>query len=97
MTTDNTEGVIRTYQEVIAAFKPQFGNANHIAAVGLIDKAAKLQKRLNNYNERAKGQKKQPKPPKALINELNQVENRVMALLRPDAPLSTYPPSSPQV
>jgi hypothetical protein len=40
-----------TYQEIIAGFKPQFGNANHIAAVSLIDKAAKLQKRLDGYNE----------------------------------------------
>jgi hypothetical protein len=86
-----------TYQEVIANFKPQFGNANHTAAVALIDKAAKLQKRLDGYNERAKDQKKQPKPPKALINELNEVENRITGLLRPDAPLSTYPPSSPQI
>jgi hypothetical protein len=78
-------------------FKPQFGNANHIAAVGLIDKAAKLQARLDGYNERAKTQKKQPKPPRALINELTQVENRIIGLLRPDAPLSTYPLSSPQI
>ncbi len=85
-----------TYQEMIAAFKPQFGNANHIAAVSLIDKAAKLQRRLDGYNERAKTQKKQPKPPRAIINELNQVENRVIALLAPDAPMSTYPPSFPQ-
>jgi len=81
---------------MIAAFKPQFGNANHIAAVSLIDKAAKLQRRLDGYNERAKTQKKQPKPPRAIINELNQVENRVIALLAPDAPMSTYPPSFPQ-
>ena len=85
-----------TYQETIARFKPQFGNANHIAAVSWIDKARKLQARLDGYNERAKTQKRQPKPPKALINELTQVENRVIALLRPDAPLSTYPPSNPQ-
>lgn len=86
-----------TYQEVIANFKPQFGNANHIAAVSLIDKARKLQARLDGYNQRAKTQKKQPKPPKALINELTQVENRVMALLAPNAPLSRYPLNNPQV
>jgi hypothetical protein len=63
----------------------------------LIDKAAKLQKRLDGYNERAKTQKKQPKPPRALINEFNQVESRVMTLLSPDAPLSTYPLNSPQI
>lgn len=80
------------FRDIVAGFKPQFGNANHIAAVSWIDKARKLQKRLDGYNERIKTQKKQPKPPKALINELNQVENRVIALLRPDAPLSTYPP-----
>lgn len=84
---------MKTYKEVIANFKPEFGNANHIAAVGLIDKARKLQKRLDGYNERAKTQKKQPKPPKALINELNQVESRVIALLAPDAPQSPYPHS----
>jgi hypothetical protein len=86
-----------TYQETIKGFKPQFGNANHIAAVPLIDKAAKLQKRLDGYNERAKGQKKQPQPPKAIINELNQIEGRIMSLLRPDAPMSTYPPQNSQV
>jgi hypothetical protein len=85
------------YQEIVSGFKPQFGNANHIAAVPLIDKAAKLQKRLDGYNERAKTQKTQPKPPRAIINELTQVENRVIALLQPGAPLSTYPPSSPHV
>jgi hypothetical protein len=86
-----------TYQETIKGFKPQFGNANHIAAVSLIEKAAKLQKLLDVYNERAKTQKRQPKPPKAIINELNQVEGRVIALLRPDAPISIYPLSSPQI
>lgn len=74
----------------------RFGEQPH-RSVRLIDKAAKLQSRLDGYNERAKGQKKQPKPPKALINELTQVENRVIALLASNAPMSTYPPSFPQL
>lgn len=58
--------------------------------MGLIDKAGKLQRRLDGYNERAKTQRKQPKPPRALINELNQVEQRVIALLAPNAGAVAY-------
>jgi hypothetical protein len=93
MQTNQAEGTKgTTFQDIVTGFKPQFGNANHIAAVSLIDKAAKLQKRLDGYNERAKTQKTQPKPPKALINELNQVENRVIGLFaagRSDVDIST--------
>jgi hypothetical protein len=78
----------QTYKELVGAFKPQFGNANHIAAVPLIVKAKKLQERLDNWQHK--------QPPRALIKELTTIEDRVLGLLGRGAKLSTYPPSSPQ-
>ena len=81
---------MNTYSELVANFKPAFGNANHISAVPLIAKVAKMQERLNGYNERTKHSEKQPKPPRALIKELTSMEQRVISLIAPGAKRVPY-------
>jgi hypothetical protein len=79
-----------TYAEVMENFRPQFGNANHIAAVRIIPKIRHLQARIDKYSVEKKA------CPKPVLKEIESLERRVVSLLKPNAPLSTYPPSYPQ-
>ena len=80
----------QTYKQLVSSFRPQFGNANHIAAVRIIPKIAHLQERIDKLSAEKKT------VPKNVLTEIDDLERRVMGLLAPDAPLSTYPPSFPQ-
>lgn len=73
-----------TYAEVVASFRPLFGNANHIAASRHIARIAQLQVSLDKYNQQKK------KPPKKLIKEMDQLEAVVVRLLKPEAPRVAY-------
>lgn len=79
-----------TYNEILASFRPQFGNANHIAALPLIAEIRRLENSLSKLKE---GSKRVPK----LAREITALEQRVINLLKPGARLSTYPPTSPQL
>jgi len=76
------------YQKAITGFRPQFGNANHIAAARMIEQVSKLQARLDKI-------KPGRRPPAKLMKELNDMQKRVIGLLNPATPMSTYPPTYP--
>ena len=80
----------QTYKQLVSSFRPQFGNANHIAAVRIIPKITHLQQRIDRLSAEKKS------VPKNVLREIDDLERRVVGLLAPGAPLSTYPPSSPQ-
>lgn len=79
----------KDYQKTIASFSPQFGNANHIAAMVVIERVSKLQEKLDATKPGAK-------PLAKLLSELKAKQNQVLVLIDPQTPLSTYPPSFPQ-
>lgn len=78
------------YTELVTDFRPQFGNANHIAAARIIPRVKHLQERIDEYSRDKK------KVPKGVLKEIEDLERRVVKLLEPGAPLSTYPPIYPQ-
>jgi hypothetical protein len=78
-----------SYRDIIKSFRPTFGNANHIAAARLIAEISRLEASLEGLVPRSK----RVAP---LNRELEELKARVLALISPNAPLSTYPPSFPQ-
>jgi pentose-5-phosphate-3-epimerase len=80
----------RDYKNTITGFRPQFGNANHIAAARIVPKITRLQQRIDKLSAEKRTL------PKPLLKEIEQLEQRVVLLLNPSTPLSTYPPSFPQ-
>ena len=78
-----------TTKQLVENFKPEFGTANHIAALPLIMEWKKLRAKLDGHDGR--------EAPTGLLRDFNNVDARVLGLLRPRAPLSTYPPNNQNV
>ncbi|TXH55598.1 MAG: hypothetical protein E6Q97_08495 [Desulfurellales bacterium] len=72
------------YDDLVAKFKPKFGNANHINASRLIARVNKMQESMSKYAAQKK------KPPKKLMKELDQMEAQVVRLIEPSAPPVAY-------